>query len=29
MDDFEQKWSLVVVEDGHIAKRRKALCEGS
>ena len=29
MDDFEQKWSPIVVEDGQIAKRRAALCEGS
>ncbi|XP_023892893.1 disease resistance protein RPV1-like [Quercus suber] len=29
MDDFEQKWSSIVAEDGQIAERRVALREGS
>ena len=29
MDDFEQKWSPIVAEDGQIAKRRTMLREGS
>ena len=29
MDDFEQKWSPIVAEDGQIAKRKAAMREGS
>ena len=29
MDDFEQTWSPIVVEDGQIAKRITLLREGS
>ena len=29
MDDFEQKWSPIVAEDGQIAERRATLREGS
>ena len=29
MDDFEQKWSPIVAEDGQIAKKRATLHEGS
>ena len=29
MDDFEQKWSPIVAEDGQITERRATLREGS
>ena len=29
MDDFEQKWSPIVAEDGQIVERKVALREGS